>query len=102
MRNPHSWINSVGLSRLVFVAYPQYHYLGQDFKRVGLTTLTDILNVVAPPISKHEVIQVSLSHDMSGYDGLESLVYRALAKVKSMNKMFEAHTHTTRIRLWGK
>jgi hypothetical protein len=54
---------------------------GQDFKRVGLSTLTDILNVVAPPISKHEVIQVWLSHDMKGYEGTESLVYRALARV---------------------
>lgn len=54
---------------------------GQDFKRVGLSTLTDILNVVAPPISEHEVIQVWLSHDMQGYDGIESLVYRALSRV---------------------
>lgn len=60
--------------------YTNYH-TGQDFKRVGLSTLTDILNVVAPPISEHEVIQVWLSHDMRGYDGIESLVYRALARV---------------------
>jgi hypothetical protein len=57
------------------------HCSGQDFKRVGLSTLTDILNVVAPPIAEHEVIQVWLSHDMKGYDGIESLVYRALARV---------------------
>ncbi|CAL1696452.1 unnamed protein product [Somion occarium] len=56
-------------------------FLGQDFKRVGLSTLTDLLNVVAPPISEHEVIQVWLSHDMRGYDGVESLVYRALARI---------------------
>jgi len=43
--------------------------------------LTDILNVVAPPISEHEVIQVWLSHDMQGYEGVESLAYRALARV---------------------
>lgn len=55
---------------------------GQDFKRVGLSTLTDILNVVAPPISEHEVIQVWLSHDMQGYEGVESLTYRALARVR--------------------
>ncbi|KAL0579793.1 hypothetical protein V5O48_002204 [Marasmius crinis-equi] len=55
--------------------------LGQDFKRVGLSTLTDILNVVAPPIAEHEVIQVWLSHDMKGYDGVENLVYRSMARV---------------------
>ncbi|KAG7099485.1 hypothetical protein E1B28_001332 [Marasmius oreades] len=55
--------------------------LGQDFKRVGLSTLTDILNVVAPPIAEHEVIQVWLIHNMKGYDGVESLVYRSMARV---------------------
>ncbi|KAF8807224.1 hypothetical protein BYT27DRAFT_7189313 [Phlegmacium glaucopus] len=59
----------------------QLDKLGQDFKRVGLSTLTDILNVVAPPISEHEVIQVWLSHDMQGYEGVESLAYRALARI---------------------
>ncbi len=48
---------------------------------MGLSTLTDILNVVAPPISEHEVIHVWLSHDLQGYDGIESLTYRSLARV---------------------
>jgi Family of unknown function (DUF5427) len=43
--------------------------------------MTDLLNAVAPPIAEHEVIQVWLSHDMVGYEGVESLVYSALAKV---------------------
>ncbi|KAJ3515839.1 hypothetical protein NMY22_g14345 [Coprinellus aureogranulatus] len=59
----------------------QLDKISQDFKRVGLSTLTDILNVVAPPISEHEVIQIWLSHDMQGYDGVESLVYRALTRI---------------------
>lgn len=63
---------------------------GEDFKRVGLSTLTDILNVVAPPISEHEVIQIWLSHDMQGYDGVESLVYRALTRVRQ-SILFASH-----------
>ncbi|KAF7437082.1 hypothetical protein PC9H_003916 [Pleurotus ostreatus] len=59
----------------------QLDKLGKDFKQLGLSTLTDILNVVAPPISEHEVIQIWLSHDMRGYDGVESLVYRSLSRV---------------------
>ncbi|KAI0034938.1 maintenance of telomere capping protein 1, partial [Vararia minispora EC-137] len=59
----------------------QLDKLGEDFKRVGLSTLTDILNVVAPPISEHEVIKVWLSHDMQGFDGIESLVYSSLARI---------------------
>jgi len=37
--------------------------------------------VVAPPISEYEVLEVWLSHDMKGYEGIESLVYRALARI---------------------
>ena len=50
-------------------------------RTVGFSTLTDILNAVAPPISEHEVIQVWCSHDMEGYEGVESLVYKALSRV---------------------
>ncbi|KAI0343936.1 hypothetical protein BDW22DRAFT_1355169 [Trametopsis cervina] len=66
---------------LEYAKNAQLDKLGQDFKRVGLSTLTDILNVVAPPISEHEVIKVWLSHDMKGYEGVESLVYRALIRI---------------------
>ncbi|KAI0961253.1 hypothetical protein AcW1_000386 [Taiwanofungus camphoratus] len=66
---------------LEYARSAQLDKLGDDFKRVGLSTLTDILNVVAPPISEHEVIQVWLSHDMKGYDGVESLVYRSLSRI---------------------
>ncbi|KAJ8518702.1 hypothetical protein ONZ45_g4224 [Pleurotus djamor] len=59
----------------------QLDKLGKDFRQLGLSTLTDILNVVAPPISEHEVLQVWLSHDMRGYDGIETLVYRSLSRV---------------------
>ncbi|KAK7064501.1 maintenance of telomere capping protein 1 [Favolaschia claudopus] len=70
-----------GEGMIEYAKTAQLDKLGQDFKRVGLSTLTDILNVVAPPISEHEVIQVWLSHDMQGYEGVESLVYRALARI---------------------
>ncbi|KAJ6501732.1 maintenance of telomere capping protein 1 [Mycena vitilis] len=70
-----------GEGMIEYAKAAQLDKLGQDFKRVGLSTLTDILNVVAPPISEHEVIQVWLSHDMKGYEGIESLVYRALARI---------------------
>jgi hypothetical protein len=55
--------------------------LGQDLRSTTIKSLTDLLNAVAPPIAEHEVIQVSLSHDMIGYDGIENLVYRGLDKV---------------------
>ncbi|GAA5828990.1 hypothetical protein JCM11251_004090 [Rhodosporidiobolus azoricus] len=55
--------------------------IGKDLKSTTLKSLTDLLNAVAPPIAEHEVIQVSLSHDMVGYDGVETLVYRGLARI---------------------
>lgn len=55
--------------------------LGKDLQATGLKSLTDIINMVAPPISKHEIIDVQLSYDMVGYDGIETLVYRSLSKV---------------------
>src|SRR5277367_2090319 len=48
---------------------------------MGTSTLTQMINAVAPPIAEHEVIHVWLSHDMKGYDGVESLVYRSLARI---------------------
>jgi len=55
--------------------------LSHDLRTAGLSTFSDILNAVAPPIAEHEVIQVWLSHDMHGYEGVESLVYRSLTKI---------------------
>lgn len=49
----------------------------------GTKAFSDILNAVAPPIAEHTVVQVYLSHDMLGYEGVETLVYRALAKVRT-------------------
>lgn len=75
---------------------------GQDFKRVGLSTLTDILNVVAPPISEHEVIQVWLSYDMQGYDGIQSIVYRALSRVCVKCTYTRLHIVDDHLRSWIK
>ncbi|KAG0151644.1 hypothetical protein CROQUDRAFT_651081 [Cronartium quercuum f. sp. fusiforme G11] len=55
--------------------------LGKDIHATGLKSLTDIMNMVAPPIAEHEIIEVQLSYDMIGYDGIETLVYRSLSKV---------------------
>ena len=49
-----------------------------------MKALKDVMDAVAPPISEHEVIEVNLSHDMVGYEGVETLVYRALAKVSEL------------------
>ncbi|SCZ92032.1 BZ3500_MvSof-1268-A1-R1_Chr5-3g08293 [Microbotryum saponariae] len=58
-----------------------FDQLGKDLKSSTLKSLTDLINAVAPPIAEHELLKVSLSHDMIGYDGVEQLVYSSLSKV---------------------
>ncbi|KAI9512344.1 maintenance of telomere capping protein 1 [Russula earlei] len=61
----------------------QLDKLGLSFDGVpelASSTFNEILNAVAPPISEHEVIQVWLSHDMQGLEGVEPLVYSALTR----------------------
>ncbi|KAG8708754.1 hypothetical protein FRC08_018721 [Ceratobasidium sp. 394] len=70
-----------GEGMMEYVKTAQFDKISQDFKSMSLSTLNEIMNAVAPPISEHEVIQVWLSHDMEGYEGIESLVYRSLAKI---------------------
>ena len=65
-----------------FARTNQLDQLGKDLRSQTLKSLTELLNAVAPPIAEHEVIKVNLSHDMIGYDGVETLVYRGLAKVR--------------------
>lgn len=45
------------------------------------STLTNILNTVAPPISAHETLELWLSHPMIGYSGVETVIYRAWMRV---------------------
>ncbi|PWZ00604.1 hypothetical protein BCV70DRAFT_160695 [Testicularia cyperi] len=54
---------------------------GEEVTKVGKRGWTDIVNAVAPPIAAHEIIEVTLSHDMIGYDGISDVTYQVLAKV---------------------
>jgi hypothetical protein len=77
------WSEGVTQGVMGYVKQAQLDKLGQELKTASLSRLTEILNVVAPPISEHEVIQVWLSHDMEGYEGTENLVFRSLSRVDS-------------------
>lgn len=55
--------------------------LGEDLTKVGKRGWTEVINAVAPPISAHEVIQVTLSHDMVGFDGVSDVTFKILARV---------------------
>jgi len=50
---------------------------GQDLYNNTSSALNNIINTVAPPISAHETLELWLSHPMTGYAGVEGVVYRA-------------------------
>ncbi|KAI1319157.1 hypothetical protein EDD11_004800 [Mortierella claussenii] len=64
-----------------FVTAENIGKIGNDLKSLTLSSMTTVLDVIAPPIAEHEVVEIWLAHDMVGYVGLESLVHRAFSKV---------------------
>ena len=54
--------------------------IAHDLAQTGKTALTDIMNVVIPPITDQEVLEVWISHDLVGYDGITDVVYNGLSK----------------------
>lgn len=44
-------------------------------------TIHNVLNVVAPPIHDHEVLQVTVFHDLAGFAHLDRIVYESFEKV---------------------
>lgn len=55
--------------------------------------MTTVLDVIAPPIAEHEVVEVWLAHDMVGYVGVEALVYRAFSKVMEQTEGGDVVVH---------
>lgn len=75
------WTGKVG-------EYVHLDAIGHNLKNTTIKGLKDLLDAVAPPIAEHEVLQVHLSHDMVGYEGVEVLVYRAMSKVDFFPPLF--------------
>jgi hypothetical protein len=55
--------------------------------------MTTVLDVIAPPIAEHEVVEIWLAHDMVGYVGVEGLVYRAFSKVMEQTEGGDVIVH---------
>ncbi|OCF31385.1 hypothetical protein I316_06990 [Kwoniella heveanensis BCC8398] len=55
--------------------------LRQDLVNTTTSTLTSILDTVAPPISAHETLELWLTHPMVGYSGVEGVIYRAWVRI---------------------
>lgn len=48
---------------------------------MAIPTFTNIIHTLAPPISSHERLQIHVTHDLSGYPGIDPLVYAVFSRV---------------------
>lgn len=48
---------------------------------MAIPTFTNLIHTLAPPISSHERLQIHVTHDLSGYPGIDPLVYNVFSRV---------------------
>ncbi|KAJ5179496.1 hypothetical protein N7492_002706 [Penicillium capsulatum] len=56
---------------------------GGELRDMAIPTFTNIIHTLAPPISSHERLQIHVTHDFSGYPGVDPLVYAVFSRVMS-------------------
>ncbi|KAJ5142802.1 uncharacterized protein N7515_001589 [Penicillium bovifimosum] len=56
---------------------------GGELRNRAIPTFTSLIHTLAPPISSHERLQIHVTHDMSGYPGIDPLVYAVFSRVMS-------------------
>ncbi|KAJ5586934.1 uncharacterized protein N7459_002699 [Penicillium hispanicum] len=54
---------------------------GGELRSMAIPTFTNIIHTLAPPISSHERLQIHVTHDLSGYPGVDPLVYAVFSRV---------------------
>ncbi|CAI7655514.1 hypothetical protein N7533_002457 [Penicillium manginii] len=55
--------------------------LGGELRSMAIPTFTNLIHTLAPPISSHERLQIHVTHDLSGYPGVDPLVYAVFSRV---------------------
>ncbi|OQE21255.1 hypothetical protein PENSTE_c012G03772 [Penicillium steckii] len=54
---------------------------GGELRSMAIPTFTNLIHTLAPPISSHERLQIHVTHDLSGYPGVDPLVYAVFSRV---------------------
>ncbi|KAJ5678849.1 hypothetical protein N7462_007093 [Penicillium macrosclerotiorum] len=54
---------------------------GGELRNMAIPTFTNLIHTLAPPISSHERLQIHVTHDLSGYPGIDPLVYAVFSRV---------------------
>lgn len=64
-----------------------FESLGDRFSKMGLSkdfiqsTLSSVIETIAPPISSHEQLRIHVFHDMVGYPAVDDIVYGVFDRV---------------------
>ncbi|KIW11545.1 hypothetical protein PV08_10846 [Exophiala spinifera] len=54
---------------------------GGELRSIAMPTFQNILQTIAPPISSHERLQIHITHDLTNYPTLDSLIYQVFSRV---------------------
>ena len=73
--------------------------IGGELRSLGGIGLESVLNTIAPPINKHEVLKVGIYHDMVGYNNIEKIIYSVFERVVKCNRLLFL---TYDYRLWSR
>ncbi|KTW26116.1 hypothetical protein T552_03010 [Pneumocystis carinii B80] len=70
-----------------YVKKNSYMDLGEHIKSYSISSLSStfnsVLNVVAPPISLHEILEIEIYHDLTFFKKIEDVVYSVFDEVMS-------------------
>ncbi|KAG0221798.1 hypothetical protein B0O80DRAFT_233193 [Mortierella sp. GBAus27b] len=76
-----------------FVNAENINKIGNDLRSLTMNGVTTVLDVIAPPIAEHEIVEVRLAHDMVGYVGMEAIVYKSFSKVMEQTEGGDVVVH---------
>ena len=55
--------------------------VGGELRSRAIPTFSNILHTIAPPISRHERLQIHITHDLVGYPSLDPMIYQTFSRV---------------------
>ena len=70
-----------------FVQQGGLEHIRDNITAAGLRGWNDIVNAVVLPMEAHDSLHITVSHDMVGYDGIETLAFKVLSRVLSQAEL---------------
>lgn len=70
-----------------FVQQGGLEHIRSNITAAGLRGWNDIVNAVVLPMEAHDSLHITVSHDMIGYDGIETLAFKVLSRVLSQAEL---------------